>query len=504
MIRFLKNTFLFSIGTFFSRILGFGRELVFSYVFGASFFSDLFFACFRIPNLLRRLLAEGTLSFAYINVYSELENEKGEKESLRLSSAFFNWIFLITFFLYILVIFFSYDIVYIMLKGFSPEKLVYASIILKWVFPFIIFISLGSIFSGFLNMKGSFFIPAVSSSFLNIALITAVLVFYTKDPVLMGKILGLSVIIAGFLQFALLWWYSRKSGFKYSFILKDKNVKKMFFYFIPGTFAMAISQLNIVIDSFFASYLPDGGYSWLWYSNRIVQFPLAIFGVAMANVLTPYIAKNREKSMVSSSLLKTFKYNSLILIPVTIGIMVYSREFIQIVFQRGRFTSNDVLNVSTLLFYYASGLWFFSALKIITPVFYSLKKVYIPVYAGLVTLIVNTSLNYVLIRTMGASGLSLATVISSIVNFTILILFLGQDYIKINFIFVFKISLISTAFLCYLYLLKDFNLLFNIGSSVIVYYYLLRLSGVEESIELINIIKRKSMNKRSLGEKSNV
>jgi peptidoglycan biosynthesis protein MviN/MurJ (putative lipid II flippase) len=105
---------------------------------------------------------------------------------------------------------------------------------------------------------------------------------------------------------------------------------------------------------------------------------------------------------------------------------------------------------------------------------------------------------------MGASGLSLATVISSIVNFIILILFLGENYIKINFIFVLKISLISAVFLCYLYLLKDFNLLFNIGSSVIVYYYLLRLSGIEESGELINIIKRKSMNKRSLGEKSNV
>jgi putative peptidoglycan lipid II flippase len=184
--------------------------------------------------------------------------------------------------------------------------------------------------------------------------------------------------------------------------------------------------------------------------------------------------------------------------------MVYAQDFIKIVFYRGRFTHEDVLNVSMLLFYYASGLWFFSALKIITPVFYSLRKVYIPVYAGIITLIVNTSLNYFLIRSMGASGLSLATVISSIVNFIILILFLGENYIKINFIFVLKISLISAVFLCYLYLLKDFNLLFNIGSSVIVYYYLLRLSGIEESGELINIIKRKSMNKRSLGEKSNV
>ncbi|MCK9475441.1 MAG: murein biosynthesis integral membrane protein MurJ [Candidatus Muirbacterium halophilum] len=493
MKRFLKKTFLFSLGTFFSRILGFVREIVFSYVFGASFFSDLFFACFRIPNLLRRLLAEGTLSFAYINVYSELEKEKNEVESLKLSSAFFNWILIITFTLYILVLFFSNDIVSIMLKGFSDEKLLYASIILKWVFPFIIFISLGSIFSGFLNMKGSFFVPAVSSSFLNISLILCVIFFYREDYILMGKYLGISVIIAGFVQFLMLFYFSLKSGFEYFPILKNENLKKMFFYFIPGTFAMAISQLNIIIDSFFASYLPDGGYSWLWYSNRIVQFPLAIFGVAMANVLTPYIAKNRGEKIVSESLLKTLKYNSLLLIPITLGIMVYSQEFISLVFHRGKFTTYDVLNVSKLLFYYASGLWFFSALKILTPVFYTLKKVYIPVLAGFITLIVNTILNYILIKTMGASGLSLATVISSVINFLILIIFLGKIYRKINVLFILKIIIISILYTGYLYLLKDFNLFFNIGSSVLVYYFLLKLFNIEESEEIIQILKRKSM-----------
>lgn len=492
MKRFLRMTFLFSVGTFLSRILGFVRELVFSYVFGASFFSDLFFACFRIPNLLRRLLAEGTLSFAYINVYSELEKDGKEDEAVRLSSAFFNWILLITFILYILVILFSDNITSVLLRGFSEQKLFYASIILKWIFPFIIFISLGSIFSGFLNMKGSFFIPAVSSSFLNIFLVLSVLIYYSDNPVFMGKYLGVTVIISGISQFLMLFYFASLKGFRYSAVFRDKNLKKLLFYFIPGTFAMAVSQLNITIDSFFASYLPDGGYSWMWYSNRIVQFPLAIFGVAMANVLTPHIARNRNTGDVFSSLFKTLRYNTLLLIPITAGIMIYSYDFTDIVFHRGKFTSQDVKNVANVLFYYSSGLWFFSALKIMTPVFYSLRKVYVPVYAGIVTVILNTILNYFLLERMGASGLSLATVISSGVNFTVLVIFLGDFFKKTGSGFILRMILITVLFCGYLYLLKDFNLLFNIGTSVIIYWILLKIFRIEECEDIVNIFRKKN------------
>ncbi len=489
MSSLLKKTIAFSTGTLLSRILGFGREIMFTYFLGASLVSDIFFATFRIPNFLRKLLAEGTLSFAYINIFSRLEKEEGSEEALKLSSAFLNFIFLITFLLFILVFLFSDQIIRVVLIGFEGNKLEIASYYLRWLFPFIILISLSSVFAGFLNIKGAFLIPAASSGFLNISLITGVLLFKSENIFSMGKVFGISVLLAGLLQFIMVMLFSFKKGFRYYFILNHPGLRRMLFFFIPGTFAMAITQMNVLVDGIFASYLPTGGISWLNYGNRLMQFPLGLFGIAISTVMTPEFAKDNDKERANLKLCKAFRMNSVLIIPCMIGLMIFSEELVSLIFFRGEFDYKDVLETSKTLFYYSSGLWFYAAVKIMMPMFYSQNRVKIPVFSALFSLIVNSILNFILIKYYQASGLALATAISALLNFMLLRFFSGNAGVRFEFIF--KMTTITIILTTMLILLKQFNIFFIMITSVILYMILLKVFKLEEFDDLIRFFNKK-------------
>ncbi|MGM0607513.1 MAG: murein biosynthesis integral membrane protein MurJ [Candidatus Muiribacteriota bacterium] len=479
MSKIAKNTFLFSIGTLFSRILGFAREIVFTFYLGASLQSDIFFATFRIPNFLRVLLAEGTLSFAYINVFTDMEKEN-KKEAMKMSSAFLNIIFFITTFLYILVLFFSEEITTVLLPGFDVQKIQLSSWYLKWIFPFIILISASSVFTGYLNIREKFFLPALTPVFLNIFLIGGVVLFITEDIYKAGIVFGLSVLLAGITQLTVLGIQAYKNGFEFYSIFFHKGIKEMIFYFIPGTFAMAITQINVLVDNIFASYLPQGGISWLYYGNRLVQFPMGIFGIAIATVMTPYFASNKNNKNLQKGIATSFKLNSILMFPCMLGLMFFAYPIIELLFLRGEFTQSDCINVSRVLIFYSIGLWFYSGLKIVKPYFYSVKKLYVPVLSAFIALTANTFLNWILMYRMGADGLALATSLSAILNFMFLCFFI-QD---LNFLslkkFFYKFLIIIIIFAFMLYLLQDFNLLFSIVISSLIYLFLLYIFKIDE------------------------
>ena len=491
MSRIGKNTLMFSTGTLISRFLGLLREFIFTYFLGASIATDIFFATFRIPNFLRQLLAEGTLSFAYINVSCEYKKKHGENESNKLSSAFLIWIALITTVLFFLILFYSEYFIKFLLPGFEQEKILLATYYLKWIFPFIIFISLSSIFSGYLNIKGNFFLPAFSPVFLNIFLISAVVFFYAENTREMGKIFGISVMLAGGVQLFLLGFSAFKNGFRFSFKPWHPGLKKMFFYFIPGTFAMAATQINMLVDNIFASYLPYGGISWVNYGNRLVQFPLGIFGVALATVMTPYFADNKNNENMGAGLIKAFRLNTVIMIPCTVFLYIYSYPVIKLLFERGKFSSEDSVQVAAVCALYSLGLWFYSTLKLLLPYFYSAGKMYIPFFGAVFGLVVNTLLNYYLMIKMGAAGLALATTFSALLKFCFFMFFVDRKGFGTLGLFFVKFSVLTGFYVLLLHFLKDFNLLFNIFAGCVIYVILLLLFKFEELGDIIEVIKMK-------------
>jgi len=428
-----------------SRVLGLMREMVFAYFFGASksFANDAYVIAFRIPNLLRDLFAEGALSSAFVPVFSEYLVKRDEKEAFRLSNLVSTALVLVLGTLVVLGIIFASPIVAFIAPGFQsdPEKFALTVRMTRIMMPFILLVALAAQAMGVLNARGRFGIPAMASAFFNVGSIIGgiALAALLADPTFAHPlraivehptegIIGMAygVLIGGFLQYAVQWPSLARAGFRFRPMLsfRDEGVRRIFRLMGPAIIGGAAVQVNILINSNFASNIPGTGpVSWLSYSIRLMQFPIGVFGVAIATATLPAISRHAANAAVDDfrhTLASSIRLAFLLTIPSAIGLIVLSRPIIALIYQRGHFTANDTDHTAAALAFYAIGLAGYSAIKILAPAFYALGDSRKPMIISLLSMVMNYGMNWLLVSRFQERGLALSTSAVALLNFALL------------------------------------------------------------------------------------
>jgi len=430
-----------SFGTILSRILGFARDMFVAQHFGAGMAADAFYAAFRVPNLLRRLLGEGSFNGAFIPVFSEYLHTRDKEEVQKMLNAVFTAFAILLIVITLLGIVFSPAIVKIISWGFSsnPEKMKLTIELTRLMFPFIFFISLAAFLLAILNTLKSFFIPAFAPAMLSISQIVymlAVIPLFTPDDPVKG--LSIAVVVGGFLHFISQYPNLRKLGWHLKFRINFKHpaIKQIAFLMLPAVIGLSVDQINAFVDNICASFLPSGSITALYYSNRVMQLPLAIFGLALASVSLPAMSKARAQNDIKtlkSSLNYSIRFSVFSLLPSAIGLMVIGLPIIRLLFERGRFDLAASMMTNDAMFYYSLGLPAYAMAKIFANGFYAFQDTRTPVKTAAAAMVLHVILCVTLMRPMGVGGLALATALSSYFNMALLVFFLRKKIGKIGF-----------------------------------------------------------------------
>jgi len=436
--RIARAAGIMSIATFISRILGYVRDMIFALFFGATGISDTFFAAFRIPNLLRELFAEGSMSSAFIPILTEYRQKQGEEEANRLVKITFTFIIITVGIVCVTGIIFSPVIVTVIAPGFlgSPEKFSLTVLLTRIMFPFLLFISLAALVMGALNTRKVFFIPALAPAMLNVTLILSIIFFESraKQPITVAAI---GVIAGGFVQFAfqLPSFFKNKYRLGFNANFSHPGLKRMSILLIPATLALAVNQINIVVSNILASYLQPGSITYLFYSMRLVQFPIGIFGVAMGMAVLPTLSEHAVKGnfdKLTDDFSFALRLLFFITIPAMAGLIVLREPLVNILFQRGKFDYTATVGTAQALLFYSTGIWAVVGVRVVTVGFYSLQDTRTPVKIAVVAMLTNIVFSIILMKPLKHSGLALANALASGVNFTFLFYFLRKKLKRID------------------------------------------------------------------------
>ena len=430
--KIAKSTGIVSSATFLSRILGLVREQVFAYLFGAGYTTDAFIAAFRIPNLLRDLFAEGALSSAFIPVFTDYVTNQGKEKAWELANLILNLLLITLCVIVILGIIFSPYIVQLIAPGFGKEagKQELTMLLSRIMFPFLLLVALAALVMGILNTFRHFGIPALAPTMFNLGMIAGGIILSSLvDPPIMSMAIG--VLLGGLGQLAIQLPSLRKIGFKYRFTinLHHPGVKRILILMAPATLGLASTQVNIFVNTLIASFLPQGSVSYLSYSFRLMQFPIGMFGVAVATVTFPIVSAYAAKNQIGE-LLSTFtsslKLVFFLTIPSAVFLAVASQPVISVLFQHGRFHYLDTIATSQALIFYCIGLFAYSSVRLTASTFYSMGDTKTPVKTSLAAVAVNIVLNLLLMRPLGFRGLATAASVSAMVNLLLLIFVLDK------------------------------------------------------------------------------
>lgn len=422
-----------------SRVLGLVREQIFAGMFGAGLAYDAFVVAFRIPNLLRDLFAEGALSAAFITVFTDYDTNKSQKETWQLASNVLVFFGILLSCLTLLGVFFADSLVHLLASNFSevPGKTEITVLLTKVMLPFLVFISLSAVLMGILNSKGKFFVPAMASAFFNMGSIVGGVSFAFilpkfGYPAIVGMALG--TLLGGILQLSMQIPTLLKCGFRFTPRLRinDPGLKRIVTLMIPAIIGLSPTQINIFINTNFASSCVEGSVSWLNYAFRLVQLPIGVFGVALSIAAMPVLAKHAAKKDICgmketmvSSLTMVFSLT----IPATVGLILLAEPIIHIIFERGAFTSFDTVATANTLTFYAIGLFAYSANKILVPVFYALEDTKYPLYGAFLAVGSNILFINLTIDSLQHLAIALSTSCSMMLNFLFLSTVL---YVKTN------------------------------------------------------------------------
>ncbi|MEK7698293.1 MAG: murein biosynthesis integral membrane protein MurJ [Nitrospirota bacterium] len=427
-----KAAGLMSIATFISRILGYAKDMILAVFFGATGLSDTFFVAFRIPNLLRELFAEGSMSSAVIPVLTEHQTKYGDEEAKRLVRIIFTSITIFVGLICVLGIIFAPAIVTAIAPGFlnMPDKFSLTVLLTRLMFPFLLFISFAAIVMGALNTRRIFFIPAVAPAMLNITIIAAVLLLAPgmEQPIIA---VAIGVAIGGLVQFAFQLPSFFKNGYSLTpqYDFRHPGLKKISILILPATMGMAVAQINIFISTILASYLAEGSITYLYYSMRLIQFPIGIFGVAMGMAVLPTLSEHAVKGDFDS-LRSDFSFALRLLffmtIPAMAGLIALREPIVNMLFQRGKFDYAATIGTSQALLFYSLGIWAMVGVRIVTVSFYSMQDTRTPVKVAVIALLTNIILSLIFLGPLQHSGLALANAIASSVNFTALFFMLRK------------------------------------------------------------------------------
>lgn len=508
-IGMVKNITTVSFFTLLSRISGLIRDSVMAYLFGAGYFSDAFNIAFTIPNLFRRLFAEGAMSIAFIPVFTEYKINYPEEESKKLYNSTFTYFTIILIFFTILGIIFSPFIVKLFAPGFSYEKLNLTINLNRLMFPYIFFIGVASFLSAILNIYKDFLAPSASPILLNISIILcAFFLSFIIKPQIYGA--GIGVILGGFLQLILLPYFVKKKNVSLKIdFYKHPAMKKMLYLMVPSLFGIAVYQFNILISRALASLLPEGSVTYIYFSDRFLELPLGIFAVSIATVALPNLsAFNFDINKFRETYTFSLKLGFFVCIPAMIWLMVMRIPLISLLLQHGNFGIEDTLKAADVFFTASFGIWAVTGVRITVPAFYSMQDTKSPVIVAFFSFILNAGLSAfsVFFTNLGPMGLTLANSISSFFNFLLLVYLLRKKIKSINgtelIKSIIKILVASTVMAITIYPITKFsiwltlekNLLKSLyigiallGSSFlyISITYLLKLEEVEKFIKRI-------------------
>lgn len=432
--KLIKATGTISLATFASRILGLVREAVIAFLFGAGISADAFFMAFQIPNTLRRLLAEGSLSAAFIPVFTEYYHKKDKRQAWELASTTICIASVVLILVTVVGIVVAPLIVKFIAPGFGAveSKQQLTTLLTRIIFPYIFCIGLAALFMGILNSLQHFLAPALSPALLNISIIGTALYLAPRfeEPVVA---LALGVLLGGVVQLLFQLPFLKQKGMKFSFSfnLKHPGIRRIGRLMLPAILGLAAYEINGLVDKQIASFLPPGSVSFLNYGNRLVQFPLGVFGIAVGTAILPTLSRQAVEGDLSR-LKDTFSLGLRLVLfvsmPAMVGLMILGEPIIQLLFQRGAFDYLATVGSAKALFYYSMGLCAYAGVKVTVPVFYSLKDTKTPVKISIIAMTVNIFLNLILafMTPLKHAGLALATALSSMLNMGWLIFILRQ------------------------------------------------------------------------------
>ena len=436
--RITKAATTIGTGTFLSRILGFLRDMVIAHFFGAGMAADAFFVAFRIPNLWRRLVGEGSLTISFIPVYTEYLTQRSEEETREVTHIAFTIAGVILLILTALGILFSPILIQIIAPGFirDPEKFQLTIRLNQIIFPYLFFMGLFALCMGILNSFRHFFAPAIAPIFLNISIILSVFFFYHtfQKPVMA---LAVGVLAGGVIQFLfqIPFLLKKRISFRFNFNFRHPAIKRIGSLMIPGLIGTAVYQLNVFVDTIFASFLPSGSVSYLFFADRLMEFPLGIFAIAIGMAALPSFSELASKGKMEElreTISFTFRLVSFISIPAMVGLIALKTPIINLLFQRGLFDYLATEKTALALFFYSVGLWAIAGSRTIVPAFYSLQDTWTPLKIALICLGANVIFNAILIIPLKHAGLAFATSLSSTLNLILLFWKLGPKFGKID------------------------------------------------------------------------
>ena len=428
--KLARSAGLIGAATMASRLLGVVREMVLAAVFGATAQMDAFNVAFRVPNLLRDLFAEGAMTAAFVPTFTRTLTNEGKEAAWRIGNLVMNALIVVTAVLAVLGILLAPQITRAFAPEFAetPNKLELTTDLTRIMLPFLSMLAVAAAMMGMLNSLRRFFVPSLSPAMFNVASIFSALAIVPLMPYFgLDLIVGMAIgtLLGGLGQILLQWPALKREGFRYQPILdfKDPTVLEILRLMGPATLGLAAVQVNVFVNTVLATGEP-GAVSWLQYAFRLMYLPIGIFGVSIATASLPDISRQANANdvvAVRGSVSRGLRMMLMLNVPATIGLIVLAEPIVAMIYEREMFTSTDTSNTAAALMFYAPGLLGYSAVKIASPTFYSLRDSRTPVIVSVLSVAVNLGLNLALVRVLGFRGLALGTAIAAIVNAAVLL-----------------------------------------------------------------------------------
>ncbi|QLL40709.1 murein biosynthesis integral membrane protein MurJ [Buchnera aphidicola (Aphis craccivore)] len=496
-MNLLKSLFSLSFMTLISRVLGFFRDLTIAHIFGVSIYTDAFFIAFKIPNLLRRLFFEGAFSQSFVPILIYYKSNKKIKHTKDFIASLSGLTIILLSIIILLGIIFSNYLIALSAPGFNKsfQKFKISCTLLEIMFPYILLVSLSSLYSSILNSWNYFAIPALSPSILNITIIICAIFFndFFEPSIL---ILSWSVIIGGFIQLIYQFPYLSKINMLITPKLNFKNIGliKVIKKIGPSLIGSSANQISLIFNTIFSSLLNSGSISWMYYADRLIEFPIGILGVSLSTILFTSLSKSYSKNRLKeykNLLNRGFRIALILSLPTSIVLFVLAKPLIIILFQYGKFTDFDVLMTQKALELYSFGLVAFILVKILSAAFYASQEINIPIRISLFSLFITQILNPCLIFYFQHAGLALSFSISGWINFFLLYWKLYQKkLINFNFnelIFIFRLFIAIFSMTFVLIFMLYFIPLYSIHSffiKIICVFTILFVTGIIYLISL--------------------
>ncbi len=408
--------------TLISRVLGFVRDAVIARVFGAGLMTDAFFVAFKIPNLLRRLFAEGAFSQAFVPILAEYRNTRGEAAARTLIDHVAGLLTLALLAVTGLGVIAAPVIIAVSAPGFAatPEKFALTVDLLRIVFPYILFIALTALAGGILNTWSRFAVPAFTPVLLNLSFIGfALFAAPWFDPPI--KALAWAVFVGGLLQLAFQAPFLARIGLlpRFRFDLRDEGVRRVLRQMAPALFGVSVGQVSLLINNIFASFLVTGSVTWLYFADRLMEFPAGMLGVALGTVLLPSLSRHHaERSAQAYSELLDWglRLTLLLAVPAAAALALLAVPLVTTLFHYGAFTATDVINTRHAVMAYAVGLTGLIMVKVLAPGFYARQDIRTPVRIAVITLVATQAMNLLFVWELRHAGLALAIGLGACLN----------------------------------------------------------------------------------------